>query len=159
MSARGRSKAIRVKLTRTGRTRLRGTPTFRTTLRVTVDGAGPALGVNQKLVLREIDLRRVADRGLAFTGRCSRSCSIGADLLMKPREARRHGLRAPGRKPVSVAEATSRRSTSSKLVLRLRKSSRKRLSRARRVNVTMEARVSASTGPSHRTSYGLTLRG
>ena len=155
----GRSKAIRVKLTRAGRTRLRGTPTFRTSLRVTVDGAGPALGVNQKLVLREIDLRRVADRGLAFTGRCSRSCSIGADLLMKPREARRHGLRAPGRKPVSVAEATSRRSTSSKLVLRLRKSSRKRLSRARRVNVTMEARVSASTGPSHRTSYGLTLRG
>ena len=155
----GRSKAIRVKLTRTGRTRLRGTPTYGATLRVTVDGAGPALGVNQKLVLREIDLRRVADRGLAFTGRCSRSCSIGADLLMKPGEARRHGLRAPGRKPVSVAEATSRRSTSSKLVLRLRKSSRKRLSRARRVNVTMEARVSASTGPSHRTSYGLTLRG
>ncbi len=155
----GRSKAIRVKLTRTGRTRLREASTYRATLRVTVDGAGPALVVNQKLALREIDLRRVASRGLAFTGRCSRSCSIGAELLMKSGEARRHGLRAPGSKPVSVAEATTGRSTSSKLVLRLRKSSRKRLSRARRVNVTMEARVSASTGPSHRTSYGLTLRG
>jgi subtilisin-like proprotein convertase family protein len=155
----GRSKAIRVKLTRTGRTRLRGASTYRATLRVMVGGAGQTLAVNRRLVLREIDLRRVARRGLAFTGKCSRSCSIGANLLMKPGEARRHGLRAPGRKPVSVAEATTRRSTSSKFALRLAKSSRSRLSRARRVNVTMEARVSASTGPSHRTSYGLTLRG
>ena len=116
-------------------------------------------GLNQTLVLRKIDLRRVAGRGLTFTGRCSRSCSIGANLLMKPDEARRHGIRTPGGKPVAVAGATSKRATTSKLVLRLSRSSRKPLLGARRANVTMEARVSASTGPSHRTSYGLTLRG
>ena len=81
-----------------------------------------------------------------------------ASLLMSPSEARRHGLRAPGSESVPVAGATSRPSTSSKLVLRLRKSSRQPLLRARQVNVTMEARVSASSGPSHRASYRLTLR-
>ena len=149
-----RSKAIKVTLTRAGRAALRRASNYKAILAVTVDGAGDALRVNQSIALRKIDIARVARRGLAFAGRCSRSCSMTANLLLSPGEARRHGLRAPGRKAVPVAEATS----SSKLVLRLRKSSRERLLRARRVNLTMEAKVSASTGPSNRASYRLTLR-
>ena len=149
-----RSKAIKVTLTRAGRTALRRASNYKAILAVTVDGAGDALRVKQSIALRKVDIARVARRGLAFAGRCSRSCSMTANLLLSPGEARRHGLRAPGRKAVPVAEATS----SSKLVLRLRKSSRERLLRARRVNLTMEAKVSASTGPSNRASYRLTLR-
>jgi subtilisin-like proprotein convertase family protein len=153
-----RSRAIRVKLTRTGRAALRRASTLKAKLRVTVDGAGAPLTLNQSIVLREIDVGRFARRGLAFAGRCSERCSIAGSLLMRARDARRHGFRAPGSAPVRVAGATATSpATSAKLVLRVKKASRKRLARARRVNLTMEASVRAPTGPGHRTSYRLTL--
>jgi subtilisin-like proprotein convertase family protein len=153
-----RSRAIRVNLTRTGRAALRRASTLKAKLRVTVDGAGAPLTLNQSIVLREIDVGRFARRGLAFAGRCSERCSIAGSLLMRARDARRHGFRAPGSAPVRVAGATATSpATSAKLVLRVKKASRKRLARARRVNLTMEASVRAPTGPGHRTSYRLTL--
>jgi subtilisin-like proprotein convertase family protein len=153
-----RAKPINVKLTGNGRAALRRVSALKAKLRVKLDGAGAPLTLSQSVVLREIDLSRVARRGLPFVGKCSKTCSIAANLLMSAREARRHGLRAPGSRPVPVAGTTRTPSASgSKLVLRLRKSSRERLLRARRVNLTMKATVSAPSAPSHRTSYRLTL--
>jgi subtilisin-like proprotein convertase family protein len=154
-----RSRPIKVKLTRKGRSALRKVSTLKARLRVTVDGAGPPLRLDQALVLREVDLRRVARRGLPFTGKCAEQCSIAANLLLSARDARRHGLRAPGSEPLPVAGDSARPSaTTSRLVLRLSKASRKALLRARRVNLTLDAKVSAPPGPPHRTSYRLTLR-
>jgi subtilisin-like proprotein convertase family protein len=154
-----RSRAIKVKLTRKGRSALRKGSVLRARLRVTVDGAGPPLRLDQALALREVDLRRVARKGLPFTGKCSEQCTIAANLLMRARDARRHGLRAPGSRPVTVArDSAASSATSSRLVLRMRNSSRKALLRARRVDLTLEARVSAPSGPGYLTSYRLTLR-
>ena len=154
-----RSRAIKVKLTRKGRSALRRGSVLKARLRVNVDGAGAPLRLDQALALREVDLRRVARKGLPFTGKCSEQCSIAANLLMRARDARRHGLRAPGSRPVPVAgDSAASSATSSRLVLRMRNASRKALLRARRVDLTLEARVSAPSGPGYRTSYRLTLR-
>jgi subtilisin-like proprotein convertase family protein len=150
-----RSKAIRVKLTPRGRAALRRVSRVKAELRVTVSGAAP-LALSQSLVLREVDMRRVVRRGLPFAGRCSESCSIAASLLMKARDAVRHGLPAPGNKAVAVGAVSS--STSSKLVLRLRKPSLKRLLRDRRLGLTVKATVTARNGRSHSPSYRLTVR-
>jgi hypothetical protein len=148
------SKAIRVKLTRQGRAAVRRVSRLKAKLRVTVSATPVAM--NQSLVLREVDMRRAARRGLPFAGRCSESCSIAARLLMGARAAVRHGLRAPGNKPVAVGAASS--STSSKLLLRLQKPSLKRLLRDRRLNLTFKATVTAQNGRSHSPSYRLTVR-
>jgi subtilisin-like proprotein convertase family protein len=154
-----RSSAIKVKISRKGRSALRKASTLKAKLRVTVDAAGQPLRLDQALALREVDLRRVARKGLPFTGKCSEQCSIAANLLMRARDARRHGLRAPGSRPVLVAgDSAASSATSSRLVLRMRNASRKALLRARRVNLTMEARVSAPEAPGYRAAYRLTLR-
>jgi hypothetical protein len=157
--AAGRSKALRVRLTRKGRTALRRVSRYRATVRVTVDPTGAPLRLQQTLALRKVNLRRIARRGLPYAARCAEPCSIAANLLMTARDARRHGLRAPGGKPVAVAAASAKRSAKgSQFVLRLRKSTRKALLRAQRLNVTLEAKVSGATGPSHRTTQRLTIR-
>jgi Bacterial Ig-like domain len=154
-----RSRAIKVELTGKGRSALRKGSTLKARLRVTVDGAGAPLQLDQALALRKVNLRRVARKGLPFTGKCSEQCSIAANLLMRAPDARRHGLRAPGSRPVTVAgDSAASSATSSRLVLRLRSASRQALLRARRVNLTLDAQVSASSGPGYRTSYRLTLR-
>jgi subtilisin-like proprotein convertase family protein len=154
-----RSRAIKVKLTGKGRSALRGGSVLKARLRVTVDGAGAPLQLDQALALREVDLRRVARKGLPFTGKCSEQCTVAANLLMRARDARRHGLRAPGSRPVRVGGGSAAPSaTSSRLVLRMRNASRKALLGARRVDLTLEARVSAPGAPGYRTSHRLTLR-
>ena len=154
-----RSRAIKVKLTRKGRSALRRGSVLKARLRVTVDGAGAPLRLDQALALREVDLRRVARKGLPFTGKCSEQCSIAANLLMRARDARRHGLRAPGSRPVRVAgDSAAPSATSSRLVLRMRNASRNALLDARRLDLTLEARVSAPGAPGYRTSHRLTLR-
>jgi hypothetical protein len=154
-----RSRAIKVKLTRKGRTALRRDSGLKARLRVTVDGSGAPLRLDEALALREVDLRRAARKGLPFTGKCSEQCSIAANLLMRARDARRHGLRAPGNRPVSVAEdSAASAATSSRLVLRMRNPSRKALLRARRADLTLEARVTSPGAPGYRASYRLTLR-
>lgn len=148
------SKAIRVKLTRQGRTALRRGSRLKAKLRVTVSGTPVA--ISKSLVLRKIDMRRMVRRGLPFAGRCSESCSIAASLLMKARDAVRHGLPAPGSQAVAVGTASS--ATSSKLALRLRKPSLKRLLRDRRLSLTVKATVTGRSGLSHSPAYRLTVR-
>jgi hypothetical protein len=154
-----RSRAIKVKLTGNGRSALRRGSVLKARLRVTVEGAGAPLRLDQALALREVDLGRVARKGLPFTGKCSEPCTVAANLLMRARDARRHGLRAPGSRPVRVAgDSAAPSATSSRLVLRMRDASRKALLGARRLDLTLEARVSAPGAPGYRTSHRLTLR-
>jgi subtilisin-like proprotein convertase family protein len=153
-----RSKALRLKLTRKGRAALRGVFRRKARLLVTVDGAGPPLRLDQALVLRKVDPRRVARRGLPLAARCSEQCSVAASLLMNARDARRHGLRAPGGRSVPVGGGASSSATTARLVVRVRQSSRKVFRSARRLNVTLQATVQGPSGPRHRVSHPLTLR-
>jgi subtilisin-like proprotein convertase family protein len=151
--------AIRVKLTKKGRGALRKAAKSKAKLTMTVAGTRSRVTLSHTIIFRKVNLRRVADRGLPFAGRCSEQCSISAQLLMPAPDAIRHGLRAPGGTPVPVAGASARSSAgTSRLVLRLTRSSRKALLRARRAKVTFEAVVQAPSGPAHRTSHRLTLR-
>jgi hypothetical protein len=148
------TKAIRVKLTAAGRRALRGVARLKAKLRLRGKGAGAPPSWERSLMLRRMDVARVARRGLTFAARCSASCSIAANLVMGPHEARRLGLRAPGGEAVAVAGSTGLASTrSSRFVLRPRKSTRRALLRARRTKVTLRATV----GLTQRVSYPLTL--
>ena len=151
--------AIRVKLTQKGRSAVRRSARLQAKLSVKIAGSGRRVSLSRAVLIGHVGLGRVAGRGLAFAGRCSEQCSLSAKLLMRAPDARRHGLKAPGARPVAVAGGSARSSAgTTRLVLRLTKASRKALRRARSVNVTFEAVVRARSGPSHKASHRLTLR-
>jgi subtilisin-like proprotein convertase family protein len=152
--------AIRVKLTKKGRAALRRSAKAKTKLTTTIAvGSRSRVVFSQPVVFRKVNLDRVADRGLSFAGRCSEQCSISANLLMRASDARRYGLRPPSTAPVPVAGGSARSSASTtRLVLRPSKASRRALRRARRLDMTFEALVRAPSGPSYRASHALTLR-
>lgn len=153
------SRSFKVKLTRAGRSALRGRRSVNTSMRVKIVAGKRTLSLKRSIVLRRIDLGRVARRGLPLAGACQEECALTAILTMGASEARHHGIRAPGGRPVTVAGGTSRASAAaSRLVLKLRSAARKRLLRARTAKVTMESVVKGTFGPSHRTSHRLTLR-
>ena len=149
---------LRVKLTKKGRTGLRNAKKANLTTTVAV-GTRSRVVLNQPVTLRKLNLRRVASRGLSFAGLCAEPCSMSANLLMRASDAKRYGLRPPSSAPVPVAGGNaSPAARTTRLTLRPSKASSKALRRARRLKVTFEAVVRASSGPSHRATYALTLR-
>jgi hypothetical protein len=149
--------AVRVKLTKAGRAALRGAA--RAKLTVSVTGAGPRVNLSKTISFREVDPRRVAARGLRLAGSCAEKCSMSANLLMRPKDARRFGWRAPGGKPVRVGGSSARPAAgSTRLSLRFAKKYRAALGKRQSVKLTFEALVRGPTGPPARAAQRLTLQ-
>jgi subtilisin-like proprotein convertase family protein len=141
--------AISVKLTKKGQAALRRSSKLKAKLTTTVAGTRSRVVLPQTVAFRKVDLRRVADRGLSFAGRCSEPCAMAAKLLM----------RASGGRTIPLAAGSARSSSATaRLALRPSKSARRTLLRARRANLTFEAVVQAPSGPSHRAAHRIALR-
>jgi subtilisin-like proprotein convertase family protein len=149
---------LRVRLTKKGRAAVRKAKKANLTATVAVGGRSRVV-LKQPVTFRKLNLRRVASRGLSFAGQCAEHCSISASLLMRAGDAKRYGLRPPSSAPVPVAGGNaSSAARTTLLTLRPNKASSRALRRARRLKMTFEAVVRASSGPSHRAAYALTLR-
>jgi subtilisin-like proprotein convertase family protein len=159
LSAQG-TRRLRLPLSRRARRSIRGVSSMEATLRVDLSASGRSLTVRRRIALmRATGLGRVARKGLRLAGACSEACILRGRLLLGARAARRIGLAAPGGAPVTVADGTARAAPAgSRLIVRVPRSARKALLRARRLESTFELLVSGVTGPELRASRPLPLR-
>jgi subtilisin-like proprotein convertase family protein len=155
-----RARALRVRLSRRARRALRGARPLKATLSVHVSAGGRAVSLRRSITLhRRVGLRRIARSGLRLAGACSEACTMRGGLVIDARTARRLGLKASGGGPLTVASGTAPvSSTGSRLTLRLTRSARGAVLRARMLTLTLEALVSGATGPEQRAAGRLTLR-
>jgi subtilisin-like proprotein convertase family protein len=154
------ARALRVPLSRGARAALRGVRSLKATLSVHISGGARVVSLRRGITLhRRAGLRRIARSGLRLAGACSEACTLRGGLLIDAPTARRLGLTAPGGAPLTVASGTAPvSSTASRLNLRLTRSARRAVLRARRLTPTLEALVSGATGPEQRAVSRLTLR-
>jgi hypothetical protein len=101
---------------------------------------------------------RLASRGLKLAGICSRQCAMSARLTVSASTARRLGLRTSGG---SVAIGTGRidaaGSAAQTFTVRVARSLRRALSRAKGAAMTLEVTVSGSGTASRRATRRITL--
>jgi hypothetical protein len=154
------ARALSVPLSRRARSALRRVRSVTATLSVATSAGGRALTLRPSIKLhRRAGLRRIARSGLRLSGACSEACTLRAGLAIDAARARRLGLNPSGGAPVTIAGGTARASSSgSGLTLRLSRSARNAVLRARTLTPTLETFVGASTGPEQRTARRLTLR-
>jgi hypothetical protein len=101
---------------------------------------------------------RVARRGLKLAGICSSQCTMSARLMMSKTTARRLGIRASG-SSVAIGSATIQAagSAAQSLTVRVTRSMRRALSRAKRAGLTLEVTVTGAGGTSRRATRRVTL--
>ena len=145
----------RVKLTRTARSALRRSRGAKATLQAV---AG-SVSLSRAITLRpELAPSRIASRGLKLAGECSTACTMSARLIVSAATARRLGIRTRGG---SVAigtgrvNATAGRTTS--FTVRIGRSARSALSRARSADLTLEVIVNGAGTASRRATRRITL--
>jgi subtilisin-like proprotein convertase family protein len=156
-SKRSGAGAVGVRLTRAARRALRRSDGATATLRA----AASTVALSKAITLRpSLKPARIASRGLKLAGECSTACTMSARLIVSATTARRLGIRSSGR---SVAIGSGRvnaaagRTTS--LVVRLTRSARTALSRARSADLTLEVVVNGAGTASRRATRRITLGG
>jgi subtilisin-like proprotein convertase family protein len=100
----------------------------------------------------------VARRGLKLAGICSSQCTMSARLTVSASTARRLGIRASASR-VALGSGTihAAGAAAQSLTVRVARSMRRALSRAKRADVTLEATVTGASGASRRAARRITL--
>jgi hypothetical protein len=146
--------AVKVGLSRRVRRALGRSHGTKATLAAT---AGP-VSLARAITLRpKLSPARVASHGLKLAGICSSHCTIATHLIVSGSGARRLGLRSGGR---SVAVGSARidsSGTARTFTVRIARSVRRALSRARAADLTLEVIVSAPNTASRRATRRITL--
>ncbi len=147
------SGTARVKLTRAARNALRHSRGAKATLQAV---AG-SVSLSKAITLRpKLAPSRIASRGLKLWGRCSSACTVNARLIVSSATARRLGLGS--RSVVIGSGATDAAAGQTKSIsVRVSRSMRSRLSRARRADVTLEITVHGAGTASRRATRRITL--
>ncbi len=143
----------RVKLTRAARNALRRSRGAKATLQAV---AG-SVSLSKTITLHpKLAPSRIASRGLRLAGRCSSACTMNARLLVSAATARRLGL---GRRSVAIGSgaANAAADQTKTVTVRLSRSARTKLSRARSADVTLEITVHGAGTASRRATRRLTL--
>jgi subtilisin-like proprotein convertase family protein len=150
------SGAVKVAMTRKvrralGRSRATGVATFSAT-------AGP-LSLAKAVTLRpKLSPSRVASRGLKLASVCSSQCTISARLVVSASTARRLGLRTGGRAAaIASGKITAAGSAAHTFTVRVARSARRALSRAKHADLTLEVTVTGPGTASRRAVRRITL--
>jgi hypothetical protein len=144
---------VGVKLTRAARSALRRSRGATGT----VQAVAGRVSLSKAVSLRpSLAPSRIARRGLKLAGRCSSACTMNARLLVSAATARRLGL---GRRSVAVGSGTAvaPAGQTKTVSIRLSRSARTKLSRARNASVTLEISVHGPGTTSRRATRRLTL--
>jgi Bacterial Ig-like domain len=158
---RGGGTRVRIPLNRRARAALRLVRSVSATLNLTVADDGGRVVLRRPVVLsRAAGIARMASRGLRLWAACDTACGLRGQVTIGERTANRMGLRTSGRSAVAVGTGSSRAAagTTSRLVLRLSRRSRRALLSSRGVSATLEATVTGASGPAQRAARRLTLR-
>jgi subtilisin-like proprotein convertase family protein len=149
--------ATRVKLTRAARTALRRSRGVTATLQTVAGGVALSKAITLRPSLKP---SRIASRGLRLAGECSAACTMSARLIVSASTARRLGIRTRGG---SVAIGSGRveaaAGSTTGFTVRLTRSARTVLSRARSADLTLEVVVNGAATPSRRATRRITLGG
>jgi hypothetical protein len=150
--------ATRVKLTRAARTALRRSDDAVT---ATLRAVAGSVSLSKAISLRpSIKPSRLASRGLKLAGECSAACTMSARLIVSSTTARRLGIRTKGG---SVAIGSGRidaaAGRTASFTVRLVRSARTALSRARSADLTLEVVVHGAGTTSRRATRRITLGG
>ena len=152
--------ATAVKLTKRARSALRRESSANATLRVTVTGDGSNMSLSRTVSLRRsAGLRRIVSHGLRLWALCSDSCPLRGKLTLAARAARKIGLKPKGsaRMQVASGRATAAANTPTRLTLKVRRTARTALRKARRVGALLEA-VAGPPDLSRSAKRSMTLR-
>ncbi|HMJ95144.1 MAG TPA: proprotein convertase P-domain-containing protein, partial [Thermoleophilaceae bacterium] len=143
----------RVKLTRAARNALRRSGGSKATLQAVAGSVALSKAITVRPSLKP---SRIASRGLKLAGKCSTACTMSARLIVSASTARRLGL---GSRALAIGSgATSAAAGQTKSIsVRLSRSARTKLSRARSADVTLEITVQGSGTTSRRATRRLTL--
>jgi hypothetical protein len=121
--------------------------------------AAGSVSLARAVTLRpELSPARVAKLGLKLAGVCSAQCTIASRLIVSAPGARRLGIRSGGRS-VAVGGATVEASASAArtFTVRIARSVRRALSRAKHVDLTLEVIVTGAGTASRRATRRVTL--
>ena len=103
---------------------------------------------------------RLASRGLKLAGECSTACTMSARLIVSATTARRLGIRSGGAASRSGAAAPTRPPDEpTSFTVRLTRSARTALSRARSADLTLEVVVNGAGTACRRATRRITLGG
>jgi len=145
--------AVGVKLTRAARSALRRSRGATATVRAVAGRVSLSKAVSLRPSLAP---SRIARYGLKLAGRCAAACSMNARLIVSAATARRLGL--GGRRVAIGSGATNAPAGQTKAIsIRLSRSARTKLSRARNADVTLEVTVRGAAATSRRATRRLTL--
>jgi subtilisin-like proprotein convertase family protein len=146
---------VKVRLTRAARGALRRSHGTKATLQAM---AG-SVSLSRAITLRpELTGRRLASRGIRLAGACSANCTISARLIVSATTARRLGIRSSGRSvAIGAGRVAATGARSSTFTVRVARSARAPLSRARSANVTLEVTVAAPGTAARRATRRITL--
>jgi hypothetical protein len=108
--------------------------------------------------VRKLSPAHVARRGLKLAGICSAQCSITGRLIVSGSNARRLGLRSGGRSvAIGSAKVEASASSARTFTVRVARSVRRALSRAKAASLTLEVTVTGTGSASRRATRRITL--
>jgi hypothetical protein len=120
--------------------------------------AGPVKLARSVALRPELGPARVASHGLKLAGVCSSQCTMSARLIVSASTARRLGVRGSG---ASVAIGSGRTeaagSAAQAFTVRVARSMRRALSRAKSAELTLEVTVNGAGTASRRATRRITL--
>jgi hypothetical protein len=150
---------VSVRLSKRGRAAVSKRDLVRPKLSVTLTQGTAKLTLKRTISLRAgAGLSRVASRGLKLWAAATRSSPLSASLSVSAAQARRIGLKPGKGKRLTVATGSTTATTAPKLLtLKVRRSARKALARARRVGTLLEAVAGEAPEPLRSAKLSKTL--
>jgi hypothetical protein len=158
--AQGGTAKLRLRMSRAARSALRSKAAVDAKLRVEVSEGSGSMTVSRAIGLRRTGrLRRTARGGLPLITACSTSCSLAGTVTVSRSEARRLGLSAAGSGRVEIGSSTSSSGPKgARTVLRIRRSARGPLGRARSAGVLARLLARTANGGERQAALALTLK-
>jgi subtilisin-like proprotein convertase family protein/subtilisin family serine protease len=148
--------AVKVPLTRKVRRALGRSDAGAT---ATLSATAGSASLSRAITLRpELKPARVASRGLRLAGECSARCTMTARLIVSASTARKLGIRTSGKSvAIGIGRASAGARRTKTFTVRLARSARTRLSRARAADLILEVVVSGDGTASRRAARRVTL--
>ena len=158
--AQGGTVRLRLPMSRAARSALRSRAAADARLRVEVNEGAGSMTVSRTIGLRRAGrLRRTVRGGLPLITACSASCSLAGSVTVSRSEARRLGLPAAGSGRVEIASGSSSSGPKgARTVLRIRRSARGPLGRARSASVLAGLLARTANGGERQAGLALTLK-
>ena len=120
--------------------------------------ASGSVSLARAISVSKLSPARVASRGLKLAGICSAQCSITGRLIVSASSARRLGLRSGGRSlAIGSTKVDASASAARTFTVRVARSVRRSLSRARHADLTLEITVTGANTGSRSATRRITL--